>query len=667
MDLSLFHFAQPAWLWGLAAIPVMLALYRLLYRKTATPRRLESFADKHLLPHLIRSKKTAGQRLWPQLTVWSLAIACGVVALAGPQWRYTDTQVFKPENDLVVLLDLSGSMNAADVKPTRLARAREEISDLLDLNHGLTIGLVAYAALPHMVVPLTDDMNTIRALLPSLDTGLITIDGDRLQPAVKMAAKMLGAEPGHDKAILVISDGDFTDTDIAGLVNAADGARIYTMGVGTAAGAPIPIAGGWVKDPAKDSILIDPLHAGRLQALSAAGSGGYVEAGYDTGDTRSLLRQIGSAADTTKMAGKTIRAWDEGFYVPALIVALLLLPWFRRRAGFLLVLGALLLPSYRAQAAPADWFRNPAQQGQAAFATGDFAAAMTKFTDPYQQGVAAYKAGQYDKATALFRTAQASQPGPAAEYNLGNAQLMQSQPAAAIKSYEDVLKRTPNDTDAQHNLEIAQKMLAQKQQEPPKPKDDKQDKPDKQNPGRQNGGKPGEQGKDGEQKDKGQQQAGDNGTPAQDQNGQSPAAPGEPKTPQPGQNGQTPAASPPPPAQPGQGGQQQGRQPEPRQNDQQKGQQPAQQGQAQPSATQDKDTQPAGQHPVGAGAHDTGPQGSQPEQAAAAAGNAHQLTQRDLDANQWLNHIQSDPGTFLKNQFMIEEQENRPAQGSSAP
>jgi Ca-activated chloride channel family protein len=685
MDFSLFHFAQPHWLWGLAVIPLLLAAHAVMLRRQAVPRRLGNFADKHLLPHLVKHS-SAENHFWRPLLIWPMAFALGTVALAGPQWRYTDTQIFKPENDLVIVLDMSGSMNAADLKPSRLARAREKISDLLDANKGVTIGLVAYAAVPHMVVPLTDDMNTIRNLLPSLDTSLITIDGDRLKPALAMAAEMLKAEPGHDKSILVISDGDFVENDAADLTEAASGARIYTMGVGSTEGAPVPLAdGSWAKDKT-GRMLIDPLHADRLAALAHAGNGFYAQATYGDSDTRALLNHFGGGMGDQKLSGRTVRVWDEGFYMPTLLLALLLLPLFRKHApSVLLILFAFALSTQPTQAADAvDWFRNPDQQGQAAFAQGNYGEAAQKFADPYQRGVAAYKAGQYAQAAALFKTASDGPAGSAAAYNLGNAQLMQSQPQAAIDSYQSVLRQKPNDVSAKHNLGIAEKMLQQqKQQEQEQQADQskKNSQPQKEN---QSGGQ-----------DKQEQQAQQNGQKqgSQQNQGQQKSA-----STSPGKESGSQAAS---DSQQNQDGKNKSRQDGQKagnrqQNAQQASQQPGQQQQA------------AGQHSAGepSTASNSGPEeenqasqmGKQNAQSSADQQNQEQAaarsaptseepprnsaiaanqntsqsaslpplqtnasagrSRRDIEADQWLNHIQSDPGLFLRNQFMIEEREN---------
>ena len=126
-----FQFAEPLWLWGLTVLPVLWAIYALSFRQHFSGSKLESFADPHLLPHLLGDETKQG----PQknhtvrtLAIWSLVWALGLLAMAGPRWDYTDVKAYVPASNLVILLDLSRSMDAADVKPSRLARARQESS-----------------------------------------------------------------------------------------------------------------------------------------------------------------------------------------------------------------------------------------------------------------------------------------------------------------------------------------------------------------------------------------------------------------------------------------------------------------------------------------------------------------------------------------------------------
>jgi Ca-activated chloride channel family protein len=451
-----------------------------------------------------------------------------------------------------------------------------------------------------------------------------------------MASRMLGAEPGHNKSILVVSDGDFTENDIADLAAAARGAIINTMGVGTAEGVPIPSPdGGWVKD-AKGQILIDRLHAERLQALSAVGHGIYVQATYDNSDTRALLNHIGGTSDEALVGGKTIRTWDEGFYIPALILALLILPWFRKGATFLTVLMLLAIPTHNAHAADIkDWFYNPAQQGEADFAAGHYDEAIKKFTNPYQQGVAAYKAAQYAQAAALFKAAASEKNSNlAAEYNLGNAQLMQNSPEDAIKSYETVLKQNPNDASAKHNLEIARKLLQQKQQQQNQQQSEnsksQEGKQDQQKSGASQSGEQNQQEESQPQQPQSAQRQGKN--KAQQQAGQK-------------NEGQSLSQ------QLGTQGLQQNEQ----QRSEKTGASPAQEKSA--SSPETAKDQPPGVPQAGTEAADS--RNGQPNDQVTAV---RPRTQLDINVDQWLNHIQSDPGSFLKNQFMIEEKKSAEGQ-----
>ena len=649
-ELRHVHFANPLWFWGLAAVPVLFAFYALFYKGSAHADRLKRFADAHLLPHLVKKGAGAQKSAWRGLALWSLLWGLGLLAMTGPRFGYTDVPTFRPERDLVIVLDLSRTMNAADVKPSRIARARQEIDDILALQRGVTVGLVAYAAVPHMVVPLTDDMNTIRALVPALDTSLVTVQGDNLKPALEMAARMLkGAPRGSDKSILVISDGGFDAGDISGLVRAAGGARIFTMGMGTAEGAPVPDSnGGFVKNAA-GNMEMSRLRAGVLQTLARLGQGIYVQANYTHDDTDAILARVaGTDAGAVRANSATVRIWNERFYIPLLLLALLLLPLFRRGAAFPAALLALLLlhPARAEAAGVKHFFFNRAQQGKIAYDAHDYATAMKKFKSPYRRGVAAYRAKKYAAAAALFKSVKNPQLAQAAQYNAANAELMGGKIEDAIAGYKAVLKNNPHDRRARHNLAIAEKLLKQKKQQ--------QQKQEKQQGG---------QGK--EQKKERQKSGGQKKSQSKNDRSQSKDSGGAQR-----KNGQQ-----------DKGGQKSGGQ----KDKQQQNARPKNDG-AQPSAAQGRQPQPqkpdAGKNSQGSGARNQ-QQTSREKQQAAAAQQAEDRknqpraaqaagapveqgsappTQKDIDANQWLDHIRSDPGTFLQNQFRIEEQKARAAQ-----
>lgn len=607
MDFSQFQFSQSAWLWGLLVIPLVILLY-ILFCKADSAKLLERFADQHLLPHLVKTRTVTGGGVRLSLLLWAVAWLCGVVAMAGPRWSYTDVPTFREAQSLVIVLDLSQTMNETDVKPSRIARAREEIQDLLDLSRGVSIGLVAYAAVPHMVTPLTDDLRTIKNLLPALDTSLVTIQGDRLKPALEMAAGMLKAQPGEDKSILVISDGGFEESDFAELAKAAGNATIYTMGIGGTMPLPgLGDGGERSQDTAGKKAI--PLRADPLLRLATAGHGLYVEANYTDSDTRAVLGSIDAANVKTQTSPNMARVWDERFYIPVLALALLLLPLFRKGASFLAV---ILLAANFCFLAPAraasvtDLFLNKEEQAQAAYDRGDFKGAMAKFDTPYRQGVAAYRAGAYERAAILFKAAASQNGGLNALYDLGNAELMQGQVEDAIASYEAVLKQKPGHLGARHNLALALKMLPQKQ--------DPQKKQDKNKSG---------DNKQGQNKQQGQQQSQQQGKNGQRSNQSPKSGAGNSARAKQSKDNQ-------------QAAQQRGQQ----QAGQQKPQQQAGLQQASPQGVKQR----------GAGA----PQNSEIGMAASGP----PCTQQDIDADEWLGRVQSDPGSFLRNQFIIEDRKS---------
>jgi Ca-activated chloride channel family protein len=362
-------------------------------------------------------------------------------------------------------------------------------------------------------------------------------------------------------------------------------------------------------------VVAPPLKADRLQSLATAGHGLYVEANYTDSDTRAILGGLEASSAKNQLSPESARVWDERFYLPALALALLLLALFRRGASFpaIVLLATLFFWAPPSYAAPlADLFLNRDQQALVAYDKGDFKDAMTKFDTPYRRGIAAYRAGAYDKAASLFKIAASQKDGLNALYDLGNAQLMQGQVEDAIASYETVLKQKPGHVGARHNLAIALKMLAQNRDD-----NKKQNNQDKKNQGKS---------KQDQNKQQGRQQP-------QQQN----------------KNGQRGSQSP-------QGGAQKPAQAkQAKDNQQAKQQQRGSQGKPQ---QQTGSQQPSPQHAKQVTA------GRPQSPLTGASYNAQQRTPRDVNADEWLGRVQSDPGSFLKNQFMIEDRKSGLKQGS---
>jgi len=209
--IAAFHFSEPAWLWGLLlCFPV--ALWLLITPRLGRNERIKNYADDHLMPYLLGRSDVSPRNRWKLFARWAGVWTLLVLAMAGPRWDFTDVQLFRPGTNLLVLFDISRSMNVTDVKPNRLARARQELEDLLEQNRGIRVGLIAFATVAHVVSPITEDMNGISRVLSALDTNLVRLQGSRLSFALERAEELIAGQPAESvNSLLIITDGDFDE------------------------------------------------------------------------------------------------------------------------------------------------------------------------------------------------------------------------------------------------------------------------------------------------------------------------------------------------------------------------------------------------------------------------------------------------------------------------
>lgn len=270
--MSRFHLLHPYWL---LALPPLLALAVWLARRRGRDGAWPRLVDGDLLSLLRLSAGGAGRSPWPLI---GLAWALAVLALAGPTWQRQITPAYRAPGAWIVALDLSPSMEATDVPPSRIARARFAIDDLLTAAHDARVGLIAFAGEAYTVAPLTSDVATIRNLAQPLAPSLMPEAGDRLTPALEAAARLLRASPGTNRQVIVLTDG-FTDP--ARALVAAQQLRqqriaVNVIGIGTAGGAPAPDGNGRFVRDQQGQVRLTKLDAGLLGQLAAAGGGRYV-------------------------------------------------------------------------------------------------------------------------------------------------------------------------------------------------------------------------------------------------------------------------------------------------------------------------------------------------------------------------------------------------------
>ena len=469
------HFLRP--LWFLALGP-LLALLFVLWRRRARDQAWRGLVDAHLLPHLLVGTDGEPRRL--PLALLGLGWLLAVTALAGPVWERLPQPVFATTAERVILLDLSPSMNAADVRPSRLARARFELLDLLRATKEGQVALIAFGPEPFLVSPLTGDAQTIAAQVPQLATDLIPVPGPRrTDRALEMAGELLAQAGAVGGEVILISDGigDGASGVVAGdppAVAAArslaeSGVRVSVLGVGTPQGAPIPAAkGGFADDPSGAIRMARPDRRG-LEAVAAAGQGRYVS--LDAGDRDTLALTDDGALQAGKVVeqeGLAADQWrEEG---PWLLLALLPVAALGFRRGWLLPILALvvLLPPESSWALGwDDLWQRPDQRAARAFASGDAAGAAAGFADPSWRAAARYRAADY--AEALDDLAGLS--GPEADYNRGNALARLGRLDEAIAAYERTLDQVPDHEDAKANLDLV-RQLKDRQEPPPQQSQD---------------------------------------------------------------------------------------------------------------------------------------------------------------------------------------------------
>jgi len=270
--MSDFHFLRPGWL---LLLPALLGLAWWLGRRRGRDAHWARVIDPSLLPLLRLGPAISGSSPWPLLALgWTLA----VLALAGPSWQHTRTRAYRAPAAWVLVLDLSPSMQATDVPPDRITRARYAIDDLLSAAHDARVALIAFAGEAYPVAPLTDDVATVRLLLGPLSPALMPEHGEQLAPALDEAGRLLAAS-AHDRGQIVVLTDGFTDP--AQALESAErlheqGSTVNVVGIGTAQGAPQPDGqGGFARD-AGGHVLLTRLEAPRLARVAAVGGGQFV-------------------------------------------------------------------------------------------------------------------------------------------------------------------------------------------------------------------------------------------------------------------------------------------------------------------------------------------------------------------------------------------------------
>ena len=460
--LSEFHFLRPWWFLGLIPALLVLSLYQWRRRSAGN---WEQIINPALLPFLMQGEgKTTGKSGW-LLTALGLTWALCCISLAGPTWQQLPQPVLKQDSAAILVFDLSPSMLAEDIPPSRLVRARFKLIDMLNSRREGFTALVVYGGEAHTVSPLTEDNNTIISLVPILHPSLLPEYGSNTEDAVAMAID-LATNGGYEQAdIILISDGVSSAAfgTIQSMFAQAGKYRLSILGVGTAEGAPIPLGnGGFVKDRS-GSILIPKLDSASLQRLASSNGGIYREISADDSDIEDLLKITEQIfGDTSREVDRSFDLWDDqGFWLVILLIPGLLLSFRKGSVALILIAPLLSLSEPTSASIWQGLWQNPDQQGQQALEAGEAAKAQSLFEDSQWRGSAAYRAGDFESAIGEF----IQQDSADGHYNRGNALAKSGDLDGAIEAYDRALQLEPEMEDAQANRDLIEKLKQQQDQQ----------------------------------------------------------------------------------------------------------------------------------------------------------------------------------------------------------
>ena len=474
--MSLFHFLRPEWF--LAILPLFI-FYWLLQKLQLQNKSWQSFCDKNLLPHLF--EKTELQKKKRPLFLLIIAGLIAITALAGPSWEMRPQPVFKKQSALIIVLDLSRSMDASDIKPSRLTRAVHKVEDILQQRKEGQTALIVFAADAFTVTPLTEDTATISSQVKSLNTSIMPAQGSHAGKAIELAHSLFKQTSQVKGHILLITDGV---DDHAFEVTESLLSPNYTLSVlavGTKDGAPIPLSsGGFFKDNS-GAIVIPRIDQSKLRKLALSASGSFRFLSTDDNDIKYLLKPLytGLDQDQTESTELNTDIWFETG--PWLLLLLLPIAAFAFRKGYLFILVLFILP----QPEPVYAFelnqlwKNQNQQAQELFNNNKAKEAAEIFSNSKWKAAAEYKSGQYQKALESYQQLDNSNPDNL--YNLANTQAQLGQYDKALENYNKLIEQNPNHSDAKYNRDQIEKMQQQKNQQNKKDKDKKKDSSDKKN------------------------------------------------------------------------------------------------------------------------------------------------------------------------------------------
>ena len=501
----MLRFAHPLYLWALLAVPALAAGFYFLHRWSK--RLLRQFVSESLVSQLAPDASAAKRTVKQSLLLFSFT--CLIIAAANPQVGTRLEEVKREGIDLFVALDVSLSMKSEDIRPSRLEKAKRDVSDLLHKLQGDRVGLVVFAGEAFVQFPLTADYSAADLFIGAIDVDAVPVPGTMIGSAIEMALRSFRKDLPTQKAIIVVSDGENTEGDVAGAVEKAkkEGVRVFTIGMGTPEGSPIPIYGATgertdYKHDMAGSVVLSRLDESALQQIALTTGGSYRRATNAGNEIDEIFNEL-SNLQKTEMGSLQVTGFEDQFQYPLAlgIVLLVIEHLLSERRGRLLTRLTRLLPVAGALSvfllllsphASGQTVRAHVSNGNEAYRKGKYADAEAEYKKALQQdstsreaqfdlGNAYYKQQRFEEAQRVYsnRVAAAGKNNfdkEMAYYDVGNTFFKSNKLEESLEAYKRAMRLGPSDEDARYNYLLAKDRLKQQQDQKKQNKQNKQDK-----------------------------------------------------------------------------------------------------------------------------------------------------------------------------------------------
>lgn len=339
----MFRFANPEYLYGLYLIPILVAAFWLWMRNKN--KLIEKFADRKLHSILLPTHSKGKSII--RFGIIILSIILLLIAAADPQVGTKIENVKMSGIDIYILLDVSLSMQAQDIQPSRLEKAKFEVSNLIQKLRGDRIGLIVFAGEPFVQFPLTTDYSAASLFLSAANTSTIPDQGTAIAAAIELATKSFNYSSKTEKAIVIFTDGEDHEGNLQQAIDDAKGKniRIYTIGLGSTDGVPIPVynqqgqQAGFKKDES-GNVVLTKLDASALQEIASESGGQYYQAANGRDELDMIYSNL-SKLKKTEFGEKQVTDYEDRFYyflAPAIILLLLEFFMSERKSLFFMML-----------------------------------------------------------------------------------------------------------------------------------------------------------------------------------------------------------------------------------------------------------------------------------------------------------------------------------------